>query len=57
MFWNSARMRFHCPNGVVVLKIPSPRWGLWWAKPSTNKPPSSPIWRTKYYKSVEFVKL
>jgi len=35
---------------------PSAWRGFWQAKPSPNKPPGSPIWSTKYYKSVEFVK-
>jgi len=31
-------MRFHCPNGLVVLN-PIAKGGHWWAKPSPNKPP------------------
>jgi len=39
-------MRSH-PNGLVALS-PVATGGLWWAKFSPNKSPSSPIWRIKY---------
>jgi len=45
MFWNSAsaQERDFTAQMVWWYLVPSPQWGLWWAKPSPKKPPSSPI--------------
>jgi len=59
MFWNSASAQEWDFTAQMFwwYLVPSPRRDIWWAKPSLNKPPGSPIWSTKYYKSVEFFKL
>jgi len=40
MFWNSvgAQEWYFTAQMVWWCSIPSPRWGLWWACPSPNKP-------------------
>ena len=59
MLWNSASAQEWDFTALMVwwCLVPSPRREFWCAKPSPNKPPGSPIWSTKYYKSVEFVEL